>query len=138
MVAAKVQLAQSATSKFEFDTTVAEFFPPADVTLNPNAKEFKYSSVVQNSPTVQIMNFDSYSSDDESPRADTRHKGEHGLDLEAKKFLPCLNSEAQEFLPPTKLAKPAVSVRPPPGLESRLGLSVLAKEFVPPAPAPLR
>lgn len=141
MVSAKVQLAQSATNKFEFDVNVAEFVPPVDVALNPNAKEFKYSgNVVQNSPPVQTINFDSYSSDDESPRDVARHVGDQGINREAKKFVSRFNHEAKEFVPrKMKPAKTAVaSVRPPPGLESGLGLSVHAKEFVPPTPAPVR
>eukprot|EP00746_Dinoflagellata_sp_MGD_P164676 gnl/MRDRNA2_/MRDRNA2_93442_c0_seq1.p1 gnl/MRDRNA2_/MRDRNA2_93442_c0~~gnl/MRDRNA2_/MRDRNA2_93442_c0_seq1.p1 ORF type:complete len:225 (+),score=52.84 gnl/MRDRNA2_/MRDRNA2_93442_c0_seq1:190-864(+) len=143
MVSAKVQLANSATSNFKFDANVAEFFPAGD--LNANAKEFKHSRPAVRSLPVQAINLDSYSSDDETPRDDQRPTCKKmppaeckGLNLEAPEFVPCFNLEAKEFVPPTtKACKPAGAIRPPPGLEQKLGLSVHAKEFVPPAAAPV-
>lgn len=147
MVSAKVQPANSATSNFKFDARVAEFFPSGvNGDLNANAKEFKYSPPVVQTLPLQTINIDSYSSDDESPRDDQQRTCKSkkicpakskGLNLEAQEFVPCLNVEAKEFLPPTmKPSKPAAAIRPPPGLERKLGLSVHAQEFVPPAPTP--
>jgi hypothetical protein len=152
MVSAKVQLANSATSNFKFDANVAEFVPSGlSGDLNPDAKEFKFSRPVMQKLAVQTINFDSYSSDDESPRdvkpltnksKETSAVNCKGLNLEAQEFVPCFNVSAKEFVPPatkqitTKPIKAAATLRPPPGLEQKLGLSVHAKEFVPPAPAP--
>jgi len=134
MVSAKVQLANSATSNFKFDASVAEFFPSGD--LNANAKEFKYTRPAVQPLPVQTINFDSYSSDDESPRDDPAANSK-GLNLEAPEFVPSFNLAAKEFVPAkAKATKPAATIRPPPGLEKKLGLSVDAKEFVPPVAAP--
>jgi len=145
MVFSTVQLAQSAAGKFQFNTAVDEFIPPVDV-LNPHAKEFKFSTpAVQTSPAMQTLNFDLYSSDDEAPRVAARHTSKHTtgarlgrkastVAMQSKEF----NPKAKEFVPTTAYAhKPVAPIRPPPGLEKRLGLSVHAKEFVPlPAPTP--
>jgi len=138
MVSATVQLAQSATGKFQFNAAAGEFTPAA---LNPHAQEFKFSPLqLQNN----ALNFDSFSSDDESPRVVVPPRTKHtaGVRVPPGIKIPTsapksnsLNCQAKEFVPPTP-TKPVGSVRPPPGLEKSLGLSVNAKEFVPP-PAPV-
>jgi len=133
MVSATVQLAQSATCKFQFNAAVDAFIPPASLALNPDAKEFMLSP-----PAVQTINLDSYSSDDESPRMVVRplSKGLKAPVVAMKHKV--LNREAKEFIPPTpKPSEPTGSIRPPPGLEKSLGLRVNAAEFVPPPAAPM-
>lgn len=138
MVSTTVQLAQSATGKFQFNAAAGEFTPAA---LNPHAKEFQFSTLpVQNT----AVNFDSFSSDDESPRVDVppSSKRTAGVRVPPGIKIPTsatksnsLSKHAKEFVPP-KPTKPVGSIRPPPGLEKSLGLSVNASEFVPP-PAPV-
>jgi len=137
MVSSTVQLAQSATSKFEFNAAVDEFIPPASLALNPDAKEFKLSPPAV--AAVQTINLDSYSSDDESPRMSDRPSSK-GLKAPIVAVKPkVLSRDAKEFIPPTpKPSTPTPSIRPPPGLEKSLGLSVNAKEFVPAPAAPMR
>jgi len=125
----------TASNKFQFTADVDEFVPPGSLALNPDAKEFKLSlPAKQIRPTLQSINFDSYSSDEESPQNQVRRLPR---DLQAPIIsmkAKGLNLKAEEFIPHMhEPNKPPESFRVPPGLEKSLGLSAHAKEFVPPA-----
>jgi len=133
-----VQQAQSTTGKFEFNPAVGEFKPPSSLALNVLAKEFSPPAVQSSS-----INFDLYSSDDESPRASAKAAAprKHAVVKKAAQVrlppglaqLKGLNIEAQVFVPPAP-TKPTAPIRPPPGLS--IGLRAGAQEFTPP-PAPV-
>lgn len=140
MVSSTTQLAQSATGNFQFNVAACEFNPSANITLSPHAKEFEFSPLPKQ---ASVVNFDSFSSDDESPRVvRCSNKRTNAVRVPPGLKIPGgrvskptrFNRNAKEFVP-RKLAKPAGPVRPPPGLEKSLGLSVDAKEFVPPPAA---
>jgi len=46
MVSSTVQVAQSATTQFQFNAAVDEFIPSADLIFNPHAKEFKFEQAL--------------------------------------------------------------------------------------------